>query len=184
MSFMHLFIILTTLMVPLAGWSSNSELHLQLQGELLQKLLNEATSYIVDENYQVVRKLPSYNHEIKLNINDLKLDSEVMDFAHNIAKIDRNGIGSLKILLEQPEVRGSLFFGSPIIRPAAEGNFTLELEAKIENFNINFRHIWFTSTGIIDLDELSEESCHNLISSPSAIEGEDFILNSSQSRIE
>ena len=184
MPFMHLFIILSTLMVPLAAWSSNSELHLQLEGKLIQKLLNEATSYIVDENYQVVRKLPSYNHEIKLNINDLKLDSEVMDFAHNIVKIDRNGIGSLKILLEQPEVRGSLFFGTPIIRPAADGNFTLELEAKIENFNINFRHIWFTSSGLIDLDELSEESCHHLISSPSAIEGEDFILNSTQSRIE
>ena len=50
MPFMHLFLILSTLMVPLSGWSSNSELHLQLEGELLQKMFNEAASYIVDEN--------------------------------------------------------------------------------------------------------------------------------------
>ena len=184
MSFIHLGLILATLLSTVTAWSSNSELHLKLQAEILQKLFNEATSYIDDENYQVVRNLPSYNHEIKLNINDLKLDSDVMEFAHNLAKIDKSGIGSLKILLEQPQVRGSLFFGVPQIKPANDGKFTLELEAKIENFNINFRRVWFTSSGLIDLDELSEDSCHNLISSSSAVEGEDFILNSAQTREE
>jgi len=164
------------------GHTKNSELHFQLQSGLLQKLLNEAVGHIDNENFEISRTLSNYNHSVKINLSDYKFNNEMLEYAHNFARVDKSGLGSLNILVEKPQVKGEIFFNEPLFEKEKNGRFYVTIDATIKDFQVKFDHIWFTSSGLIELDELSENSCHKLITSPNAIEGEDFIVNANESR--
>ena len=175
-------LLVITSVYSLDGHTKNSEIHFQLKASILQKLLNEAVGYIENENLEVSRTLPNYNHAIKINLNDYKFNNEMLEYAHNFARVDKQGMGNLNILIEKPQVKGEIFFNEPIIEKERDGRFFLTVEAQIKDYKVKFDHVWFTSSGLIELDELSENSCHSLISSQDAIEGEDFLINANESR--
>jgi hypothetical protein len=175
-------LVVFTTVYSLDGHTKNSEIHFQLKASILQKLLNEAVGHIDNENLEVSRTLPNYKHAININLNDYKLNNEMLEYAHNFARVDKQGMGSLNILIEKPQVKGEIFFNEPLIEKEKNGRFFVTVDAQIKDYQVKFDHVWFTSQGLIELDELSENSCHNLISSQNAVEGEDFLINANDSR--
>ena len=150
-------LLVITSVYSLDGHSKNSEIHFQLKASILQKLLNEAVGYIGNENLEVTRTLPNYNHAIKINLNDYKFNNEMLEYAHNFARVDKQGMGNLNILIEKPQVKGEIFFNEPIIEKEKDGRFFLTVDAQIKDYQVKFDHVWFTSSGLIELDELSEK---------------------------
>jgi hypothetical protein len=162
--------------------AANSEMHLRMEAILIQKLLNEAVSYVENQDHQIVRKLPNYNQSISISMNQLGFDQETLGYASEIINLDQNGTGNLNILLESPVVKGQVSFQEPKFIPLENGQFTVDLTMNLRNFNISFKHIWFTSTGLLPLEDLSNNSCHKLIRNSSAVVNEDFYLNAKESR--
>ena len=165
-------------------YAKNSELHLRIDNELVQLILNDSARALQDQDGHINRVLPDISHQLTFNLNNLNIDQELKEYAQNFSSIDLAGQGSVKVMLESPLLRGQLYFEKPIFKKREDGKFNAEVVAKIRNFNLSFPHIWFAGSGIVDLENLSKDSCHNLIASDSAREGEDFLLNSTMSRAE
>lgn len=164
--------------------AGNSELHLRVDNELVQLILNDAVKQLEDQDQHIVRALPNISQELSFNLNNLNIDEELKEYTRNFSNIDLDGSGKLNFLFESPQVRGQLFFYNPKFTKRADGMFDAEVVAKIRNFNLSFQHVWFSTSGILDLKNLSNDSCHKLITSETAKVGEDFLLNSTISRTE
>jgi len=173
---------LTLTLIIFSAHAKNSELHLRVDNQLVQLILNDAIKHIQDQDGHIVRTLPNFEHELNFNLNSLNLDAEIKEYAQNFSTIDLNGQGSVKIFMESPKLRGQLFFHNPKFTKRTDGFFNAEVVASVRNFNLSFEHIWFSEKGIVELENLSDDSCHNLISSQSAQLGTDFLLNASMSR--
>jgi hypothetical protein len=179
----HYLIVLLVLLFSAFGiHAKNSELHLRVDTQLVQLILNDAVKHIQEQDGHIVRRLSNYNHELNFNLHSLNLDLELKEYAQNFSNIDLDGRGSVNILLESPQVRGQLFFHNPKFTKRSDGLFNAEVIANIRNFNLSFEHIWFAGKGIVDLENLSADSCHSLITSESTQEGANFILNSTMNR--
>jgi hypothetical protein len=163
-------------------FGKNSELHLKVDNRVIQVILNDAVKHIQDDDGYIRRNLSSFQHELSFNLNGLSIDREIKEYAQNFSTIDFDGQGQVKILLETPRLRGNLYFENPKFIKRKDGKFNAEVFVVIRNFNLNFDHIWFTSSGIVNLEKISQDSCHNLITSSSAIDGQDFILDAPMKR--
>lgn len=163
-------------------YAKNSELHIKADNRVVQVILNDAVKAIQAEDQYIRRNLPNFQQEISFDLSSLALGEEVKEYARNFATIDLEGYGKVSILLEKPHVRGKLYFETPKFKKRSDGKFDAEVLAIITDFNLSFEHIWFTSSGIVNLNKLSENSCHSLITSSTTSEGEDFILNAPMSR--
>lgn len=177
-------IILVLILGAFQANAKNSELHLRVDNDLVQLILNDAAKALQGQDGHIHRVLPDLSHQLSFNLNNLNIDNELKEYAQNFSTVDLNGQGSLRILLESPMLRGQLYFERPVFKKREDGKFNAEVVAKIRNFNLSFPHIWFAGSGIVDLENLSKDSCHNLIASESTREGEDFLLNSGMSRAE
>jgi hypothetical protein len=174
--------LLIGLLLEGTAYAANSEMHLRMEAVLVQKLLNEAVGYVQNSQQEIVRNLPNYNQSIPVSLSQLGFDQETLGYAAEIINLDQSGAGNMNILLESPVVKGNVYFDTPKFTPTENGQFTIDLKINIRNFNISFKHIWFTSNGLLPLEDLSANSCHKLIRSGTAVLNEDFYLNAKESR--
>lgn len=159
----------------------NSELHAKVDTTLIQSALNTVVASLSNQNGEISRTLENFSQEIPFNLNDLNLDSDLVTLARDLGKVDLNGMGKLNVLLESPQIKGEVSFGTPSLIKRQDGKFDAEVSVYIRNYHLTFEHVWFTSSGVMELEPISENSCHSLITSNAKLNDE-FLLNATQSR--
>lgn len=158
--------------------ASISELQVRVKSEAIQKALYQAMAPFESPSREVVKTLDDESKEIPFDLSSLTLSAEMAEWAKTLGEVDLKGQGTLKILLQAPEVKGKIDFGQPVFLSDGQGKLDVTLPVIVTNYRVRFDHIWFTSKGIVELDSLSENSCHHLLSDASKVEGTDFLLNS------
>jgi hypothetical protein len=159
----------------------NSEFHVRVDSSLIQAALNTVSSSLSNSSGEISQTLQNFSQEIDFNLKDLQLDQDLVELAKDLGKVDLNGKGKIRVLLESPRIKGTISFGEPIFLKRQDGKFDVSASLYIKNFSVGFKHIWFTASGAIGVDPLSEKNCHQLIASD-AVLGQDFLLNSSLAR--
>ena len=158
--------------------ASISELHVRLKSDGVQKALYQAVAPFENSSREIVKGLDDESREIPFDLSSLGLSADMAEWARTLGEVDLAGKGHLKILLQSPEVKGQIDFGQPSFLSDGQGMLDVTLPVSVTNYRVKFEHIWFTSAGIIELDKLSENSCHHLLGDPATREGTDFLLNS------
>jgi hypothetical protein len=158
--------------------ASISEMYVRLKSEGVQKALYQAMSPFENQAREVVKNLDDESREIPFDLSSLNLSADLAEWARTLGEVDLAGKGKLKILFQSPEVKGQIDFGQPSFLKDGQGKLDVTLPVSVTNYRVKFEHIWFTSAGIIELDSLSENSCHHLLGNPATKEGVDYLLNS------
>ena len=60
--------------------AGNSELHLRVDNELVQLILNDAVKQLEDQDQHIIRSLPNISQELNFNLNSLNIDADLKEY--------------------------------------------------------------------------------------------------------